>query len=284
MHFFYLDETGCTGADLSPLEQPIFVLGGVSVSDDRWRTTTEQFSDAVSKFFNGSVPKNFELHAPQLNRCEGPFQGKAQDECNAFVHTLIDLVSSLKHNIHFIAIDKAKLAAAQEGQHAVINCKIPYQLGFNYLVSYIEAYVKHQLGKSARGMIILDQKEMYQSEIDALTRYRRFEVPAVRRIKWIVEFSYPVDSVRHPLVQLSDVVIFHVRKFLECENGYGTTGLRPRRITSPPAMRKSARVCTGRTSWTYRGPRRRARTLCSPRLALPTACNGGATTISDSLL
>jgi hypothetical protein len=68
----------------------------------------------------------------------------------------------LKHNIHFIAIDKAKLAAAQQGQHAVINCKIPYQLGFNYLVSYIEAYVKHQLGKSARGMIILDEKEMYQ--------------------------------------------------------------------------------------------------------------------------
>jgi hypothetical protein len=129
-------------------------------------------------------------------------------------------VSSLKHNIHFIAIDKAKLAAAPQSQHAVINCKIPYQLGFNYLVSYIEAYVKHQLGKSARGMIILDEKEMYQSEIDALTRYRRFEVPAVRRIKWIVEFSYPVDSVRHPLVQLSDVVIFHVRKFLECENGY----------------------------------------------------------------
>jgi Protein of unknown function (DUF3800) len=220
MHFFYLDETGCTGADLNSPEQPIFVLGGVSVSDDRWRTTTEAFNDAVSEFFNGAVPENFELHATQLNRCEGPFQGRAQEECNAFTHTLIDLVGTLKHNIHFIAIDKARLAAAQEGQHAVINCKIPYLLGFNYLISYIEAYVKGQLGKSARGMIILDEKDMYQSDIDRLTRYRRFEVPAVRRIKWIVEFSYPVDSVRHPLVQLSDVVIFHVRKFLECENGY----------------------------------------------------------------
>ena len=37
MHFFYLDETGCTGADLISPEQPIFVLGGISVSDDRWR-------------------------------------------------------------------------------------------------------------------------------------------------------------------------------------------------------------------------------------------------------
>jgi Protein of unknown function (DUF3800) len=86
VHFFYLDETGCTGADLNSPEQPIFVLGGVSVSDDRWRTTTEQFSDEVFKFFHGAVPKNFELHAPELNRCEGPFQGKTQDECNTFAH------------------------------------------------------------------------------------------------------------------------------------------------------------------------------------------------------
>ena len=35
MHFFYLDETGCTGADLKNHEQPIFVFGGISVSDDK---------------------------------------------------------------------------------------------------------------------------------------------------------------------------------------------------------------------------------------------------------
>jgi len=29
MHFFYVDETGCTGADLNNAEQPIFVIGGI---------------------------------------------------------------------------------------------------------------------------------------------------------------------------------------------------------------------------------------------------------------
>lgn len=220
MHFFYLDESGCTGADLNEPKQPIFVLGGVSVSDDRWRTTTELFHATVSKFFDGKIPDNFELHATDLNRREGPFAGRTQEECNAFAHEIIDITATLKHNIHFVAIDKAKLAAAADEKHDVINCKIPYQLAFNYLASYIEAYVKGQLGKSARGMIILDEKEIYQTEIDNLVRYRRFQVPAVRRLKWIVEFSYPVDSIRHPLIQMSDVVIFHVRKFLECENGY----------------------------------------------------------------
>jgi hypothetical protein len=98
--------------------------------------------------------------------------------------------------------------------------RIPYQLGFNYLVTYIERYVSERLGRSARGMIILDKKDMYQDQIDRLTHYRRYEVPSVRKLKRIVEFSYPVDSIRHPMIQLSDLVIFLTRKFLECENGY----------------------------------------------------------------
>jgi hypothetical protein len=69
-------------------------------------------------------------------------------------------------------------------------------------------------------MIILDKKDMYQEDIDELTHYRRYEVPNVRRLKWTVEFSYPVDSLRHPMVQVSDMVIFLVRKFLEYENDY----------------------------------------------------------------
>ena len=102
----------------------------------------------------------------------------------------------------------------------MIDCRVPYQLGFNYLVTYIERYVSERLGASARGMIILDKKDMYQDIIDGLTHYRRYEVPNVRKLKRIVEFSYPVDSVRHPMIQLSDLVIFLTRKFLECENGY----------------------------------------------------------------
>ena len=130
------------------------------------------------------------------------------------------IVVERKHAIHFIAIDKAKLAAAETRQHAVIDCTIPYLLGFNYLVTYIERYVKEALGQSARGMIILDKKDMYQEQIDRLIYFRRYEVPNARKLKWIVEFSYPVNSARHPMIQISDLVIFLVRKFLECECGY----------------------------------------------------------------
>jgi Protein of unknown function (DUF3800) len=221
MHFFYLDETGCTGVDLKNPEQPIFVLGGISVSDDRWRTTTDEIEKAVSAFFNGAVPPNFELHANELINRTGPFDGKTQAECNAFALKLLDIVVTLKHKTHFIAIDKKRLLEHAEGnEHDIIDCKAPYLLGFNYLVTYIERYVKDKLGKSARGMIILDEKKMYQADVDKLTHFRRFDVPNVRKIKWLVEFSHPVDSVRHPLIQISDLVIYSARKFLECDNGY----------------------------------------------------------------
>lgn len=221
MHFFYLDETGCTGADLKNHEQPKFVLGGISVSDDRWRVTTDEIEKAVSTFFNGAVPANFELHANEMINRTGPFTGRTQTECNAFALKLLDVIVTLKHRTHFIAIDKKCLLEHATGdEHKIVVSTAPYLLGFNYLVTYIERYVKDKLGKSARGMIILDEKKMYQADVDKLTHFRRFDVPNVRKIKWLVEFSHPVDSVRHPLIQVSDLVIYTTRKFLEYDNGY----------------------------------------------------------------
>ena len=50
MNFFYLDETGCTGADLNNPEQPIFVLGGISVRDEGWRTTTADINNILLEY------------------------------------------------------------------------------------------------------------------------------------------------------------------------------------------------------------------------------------------
>ncbi len=97
------------------------------------------------------------------------------------------------------------------------------RLEVDYLIAYIYWFVKERLGKSARGMIILDAKPEFLAQVEAITRNRRFEVPAVHRVKWIVEFSYPVDSKKNPMVQLSDLVIYCSKKFLEVDNGYRDT-------------------------------------------------------------
>ena len=166
----------------------------------------------------------FELHATELVNRAGPFAGYTQEQCNGLAHTFLDIIASRKHSIHFISIDKAKLAPALPGAgHPIFNVAVPYLLGFNYMVSYIERYTREVLGRTVRSMIIMDQKDDYHQDIDAITNYRRYEVAKARRLKWLVEFSYPVDSVRHPMVQVSDLVIFLIRKFLEVESGYRDT-------------------------------------------------------------
>lgn len=221
MHFFYLDETGCTGGDLANQDQPVFVLGGVCVRDGGWPQTTEHIRLAVRDFFEGAVPQGFELHASELVNGEGEFKGYGRDDRNVLAHTILDLLTDRSHWIHFVGIEKQKLAdAIRGGEHPIFDASVPYLLGFNYMISYIERFVKETLGSSARGMIIFDIKDDYHDKIDAITHYRRFEVAKARRLKWLVEFSYPVDSVRHPMVQVSDLAIFLVRKFLEVDNGY----------------------------------------------------------------
>src|SRR5262245_19454442 len=67
---------------------------------------------------------------------------------------------------------------------------------------------------------VIDQKDMYLKPVDELTHYRRFDVPKGRQLRRVVEFSHSIDSLRHPLVQLSYLVIYTTRKFMECDNGY----------------------------------------------------------------
>lgn len=224
MHFFYLDETGCSGADLNANQEPIFVLGGVSVKDQGWVKTTETVDAAIRSYFApADVPVGFELHAHELlsPNGDGPFVGHCRTRRNQFAFDLLDIIRQRSHQVHFVAIDKNLLSGHAEGdEHAVFDARIPYLLGFDYMITLINFYVQERLGHTSRGIIILDEKEMFEDVIARITRYRRFEVPKTRRIKRLVEFSYSIDSQKHPMIQLTDLVIYCARKFLELDHGY----------------------------------------------------------------
>src|SRR5262245_15847494 len=123
-----LDETGDTGADLENVEQPIFVLGGVTVSDKSWRNATDAVQNIITDFFNGAVPNGFELHAHELVAHQGPFAERSQQDCNALTLALLDLLIKL-HRTHFVAVDKRLLLEHADGEeHNIIDCKTPYLL------------------------------------------------------------------------------------------------------------------------------------------------------------
>jgi hypothetical protein len=224
MHFFYLDETGCNGADLNPGQEPIFVLGGVSVKDQGWVATTEAIETVVRNYFAPDpVPTGFELHAHELlsPNGEGSFAGHGRERRNQLAFDMLDLIRTRSHHVHFIALDKNLMALEATGaEHVVFDARVPYLLGFDYMTILINHHVKERLGHTARGIIILDEKEMFQDQIARITRFRRFEIPKTRRIKWLVEFSYPIDSEKHPMIQLTDLAIYCIKKFLEMDRGY----------------------------------------------------------------
>jgi hypothetical protein len=101
MHFFYLDETGCTGGDLTNAERPIFVIGGISVTDEGWRTTSDRFLDALENFFGRKLPDRFELHATDLVNGQGHFAALSRERRHAFAHTLLVAIAERKHALRW---------------------------------------------------------------------------------------------------------------------------------------------------------------------------------------
>ena len=224
MHFFYIDEAGCNGRDLCNVESPIFVLASLIVSDEKWNMTNKRFSEIISAYFD-DVPDDFELHAEQLfsPTGDGPFRGHDRHRRNDLANQLLDLIEEKSHHTAYFAIDKSALQAnlpPELGIKQYLDFSAPYLICFDYLLSLFEWYTKVRLGQSARAMIILDEKREFESEIRTIVRYQKYQVPETRRLKWIVEFSYPVSSHKNPMIQIADLLSYLIKKFLEIENGY----------------------------------------------------------------
>lgn len=222
MHFFYIDEAGCDGPRLDNPEQPVFVLGGVSVRDGAWNATYEQYTSLIDKYFNGATPVDFELHANQLlsPRGSGAFAGHPLEDRKQLVHDVLAVVADRRHSTHVVAIDKATLADADDAAAQVVGGRVPYLLAFDYMITVANRHVKHQLGRSARGMFVVDVKDQFSQHVRRISRARRFTGARAHRVKWLSEFSFPVDSQQNVMVQLSDLVCFISKKFFEIDAGY----------------------------------------------------------------
>jgi len=57
-------------------------------------------------------------------------------------------------------------------------------------------------------MVIIDEKDGLRSEIEPLTKHIRFHPIKSKRVNWISEFSYLVNSDKNHMVQLSNLLCF----------------------------------------------------------------------------
>lgn len=225
MHFFYIDEAGCNLRDLTNPESPIFVLGGLVVKDKGWNKTHADFERVISDYFNGAIPENFELHSHQLlsPNGEGFFLNHPRRERLKLVTDILGLVADRGHHYCLLPIEKSELLSYNTQNirnKDYVELKTPYLLCYDNIVDTIENFIKNDRGQSARGLVIIDEKDAIKNEIEVLTKFRRFHPTASRRIKWISEFSYPIDSKKNPMIQISDLACFITKKFYGIEKGY----------------------------------------------------------------
>ncbi len=144
MHFFYLDESGDTGANLQDAQQPIFVLAGLSIADKKWNNTKTRLDQITSNYFGGNIPAGFEIHSNELlsPNSEGPFSGHAITDRLQLVRDLIGLINELGHYVHYFSIEKERLANITCQYDTVYDNNHPYLLSFDYLISYMNWHVK----------------------------------------------------------------------------------------------------------------------------------------------
>ena len=151
------------------------VLGGISVRDEGWKITQSDFSEILTVYFGGTVPDSFELHAEELLSPTGdvPFTGHDRDRRNSLAKQVLQLLHHRSHDVHLFAIDKAKLSAHPPIEGLSFEPHVPFLLAYDYLITFIDWFVRECLGRSARGMIILDAKPEFLAGVHTVTHARR---------------------------------------------------------------------------------------------------------------
>lgn len=218
MHFQYIDEAGSTGADLTCKQQPVFTMASLVVSDEKWKKTERAVHTIVSDYFDGLIPDNFELHGEQLlsPNGDGPFNGHDRNKRNELALNLLQLISDRGHSIFLTYIYKGKLDISSPPKDDFgFDWKYPWQIAFDIHLTMFEEFLKSKrTGSTSTGLVILDHMDDGFEFLREQSQ-RRQSQRGWREIRKIVEIGYSVSSHANPMIQLSDLVAFTMKKYFE---------------------------------------------------------------------
>jgi hypothetical protein len=218
VHFLYIDEAGSTGADLTNQQQPVFVMAGLVVSDEKWRKTRGMIQERLEQFFDGALPGGFELHSNALlgPNGEGPFAGRSREERNQLALDLLSLIEERGHYIFQVPVYKAKLQHQEcPANNFGFDWKHPWQFGFEMIMTMFEDFLRGpQTGQSSAGLVIIDHEDQFVAFVREHTA-RRQAATGWRQLRKVVEIGYSAASHANPLIQLTDLVAFTRKKYLE---------------------------------------------------------------------
>ncbi len=222
MNLFYITDSGSTEKDLNSSQQPVFVFGGLQTTEEGCGKTLNEYQKILKKYFRGNIPLEFELHVENLLAPNGKgfFEAWDREKRNNLTFEIIEMCFTLKNRVALYAVDKNQLKESIKEGKENQRSSIPYLLSYEYMITFINWYIKTGLQGFERGIAILERREEFEKEIRAITKYKKYDSKSHDLIKHLIEISYAIDSKYNPMMQIAELVCFIAKKHFEIEQGY----------------------------------------------------------------
>lgn len=200
MYLCYIDESGNTGNNLNDVHQPLLVLAALVVQP-QYIKDIENCIRELSYVYCGAESRNtdFELHGDHIYNGRGRYFKKLSHSKR--IDLLKDILRIFTDTPH-IHLGYASLRKAEYFGKFHIQ-----QTAFSLIVEGLEQQLSGSL--SGYGLLICDeQDELKQKLIDDLDRFKQL-------FNCIIDSVHFVESKNNYLMQLTDVICYVIRRYLE---------------------------------------------------------------------
>lgn len=215
MYILYADESGNTGTDYDNKQQPIFVLAGVLINDDKWHDINNYFNKRKIEIL--PILENTEIHTNEL------FNSSKKSVFNQFdwhdnfstLEKLIDLILELDISVYFVAVDKKPF---KRGVNRVFNNTLkidPYIYSFGLLYDNLSTILSN---KNQKGIMFLDDILTIPSRLHDI-----YPILSKNNSTMIEEAMF-IKSQNTNFIQIADIFAFYIEKHYSLTKGYKNYG------------------------------------------------------------
>ena len=215
MYLMYADESGSTGTDYDNKQQPIFVLAGILVEEQKWHEINNYFNKEKIKIWN--LFETNEIHTADIfsPRRKSIFRQDNWSKNLEVLEKIVNLISKLDLSIMFIAIDKKDF---KRSVNAIFKNTLkvdPYIYSFGMLYDNVseKLYRCHN-----KGIIFLDDIITIPSQLHNI-----YPILSKNNCTMIEEAIF-VKSNCSNFIQIADVCAFYIEKYFSLQKGYKDYG------------------------------------------------------------
>ena len=220
MHFFYIDESGNTGADLTSRPEPIHWLVALATTEHGLQAIeTDMLAIATKHFKARARDSDFELHGVDIFGGRGEARSLAPGQRVTLFGELLSLIE--RHGVKLWVRGIHKANHQTRAKERAYNPEHPYKLGFMFLVESLDLYLQSLQpdaaavasgAKPTLGLLVSDeQDEVSRDLISGFARWRQFGTDfgyRTRDVRYLIDTIHYVKSQDSWLIQLVDCIAF----------------------------------------------------------------------------